>query len=241
MAQSLQSPLVLDGEDGSDHKGGDAEHPGLTLRSGEEGDDEVPEVCEPALRLVSSLRDVVRRRRQPPPHLGQQGGEETQSWLNSLLLLQTTRCCYNLLLLTWGRNQVPSIGGRGARCLTREGARGCKVSSGGRGESHCRSCASGGHRCFRLLRVMLNLLLILLRFPLILLLVLLGWFLVLFKVLLGLLLVLLVLLRVGFLLVHRLLLVLLLLHPVGSRSGAVGCLCLLVGGLHTLSCLNPSP
>ena len=137
--------------------------------------------------------------------------------------------------------------------MTREGARGCKVSSGGRGESHCRSCASGGHRCFRLLRVMLNLLLILLRFPLILLLVLLGWFLVLFKVLLGLLLVLLnwllirllrvllVLLRVGFLLVDRLLLVLLLLHPVGSRSGAVGCLCLLVGGLYTLSCLNPSP
>ena len=68
---------MLDGEDRSDNKGGDAEHPGLTLRSREEGYDEVPEVCEPAPRLVSSLRDVVRRRRQPPPHLGQQGGEET--------------------------------------------------------------------------------------------------------------------------------------------------------------------
>merc|ERR1719430_2098370 len=67
--------LVLDGEDGSDDKGGDAEHPGLTLGPGEEGDDEVPEVCEPAPRLVPSLRDVVRRRRQPPPHLGQQGGD----------------------------------------------------------------------------------------------------------------------------------------------------------------------
>ena len=141
--------------------------------------------------------------------------------------------------------------------MTGEGAWGCRVSSRGRRESHCGSCAPGGHRCFWLLRVMLDLVrvlfLILLQFSLILFLVLLGWLLVLFKVLLGLLLVLLnwllirllrvllVLVRVGFLLVDRLLLVLLLLHPVGSRSGAVGCLCLLVGGLYTLSSLDPSP
>ena len=100
--------------------------------------------------------------------------------------------------------------------------------------------------------------LILLQFSLILLLVLRGWFLILFKVLLWLLLVLLnwllirlfyrelllVLLGVGFLLVHRLLLVLLLFHLVGRRIRAVDCLCLLVGGLlvlNTFPSLDPSP
>ena len=142
--------------------------------------------------------------------------------------------------------------------MAREGSWWCKVGSGGRSETHCGS--SGGHRCSMLLGVMLNLvrilLLVLVQFSLILILVLLNWFLVLFKVLLGLLLVLLdrllillwlfwvllVLVREGFLLVHRLLLVLMLLHPVGCRVVAVDCFCLLVGGLHTLnSSLDPSP
>ena len=138
IAQSFYNlqAVLLDGQDGSNDKRGQTEHPCLALRPGEEGDNKVPEACKPALGLVASFRDVVRCGGQPPPHLRQQGGEKAKPWLNGMLLLvERPRCSNNLLRLAGDGDEVASVGGRGTSRLSWEGAWGSKIGTRGRCES----------------------------------------------------------------------------------------------------------
>ena len=138
IAQSFYNlqAVLLDGQDGSNDKRGQTEHPCLALRPGEEGDNKVPEACKPALGLVASFRDVVRCGGQPPPHLRQQGGEKAKPWLNCMLLLvERPRCSNNLLRLAGDGDEVASVGGRGTSRLSWEGAWGSKIGTRGRCES----------------------------------------------------------------------------------------------------------
>ena len=138
IAQSFYNlqAVLLDGQDGSNDKRGQTEHPCLALRPGEEGDNKVPEACKPALGLVASFRDVVRGGGQPPPHLRQQGGEKAKPWLNGMLLLvERPRCSNNLLRLAGDGDEVASVGGRGTSRLSWEGAWGSKIGTRGRCES----------------------------------------------------------------------------------------------------------